>query len=107
MEENKDLKSIWGKWWIPIRKWFYSAWLICELSIRFYDYSQSIYLYFIRQLDVWGEIITQTLAVISSIVIFSFCTFYLTIPACIILYKFFKDEALTKTRFEQNLKYYF
>jgi len=34
-EQNLQLKSIWGKWWEPIRKWFYPAWLIYETTVRF------------------------------------------------------------------------
>ncbi|MCK0132570.1 hypothetical protein MWU59_13755 [Flavobacteriaceae bacterium F08102] len=44
-EQNKQLTSILGKWWVSIRKWFYPAWLIYETTVRFYDYSEATYLF--------------------------------------------------------------
>jgi hypothetical protein len=50
-ENNKQLKSIWGKWWEPIRKWFYPAWLLYELTVRFYENAIAVYNYFIEKQD--------------------------------------------------------
>lgn len=110
-ENNKPLKSIWGQWWEPIRKWFYPAWLTYETSIRFYDYTQSVHKCFIEQEDYiasyMGEIGTQALDIFSSVATFAICTAFLTVPACFVLYKFFKTENLTGTQFEQKLKTFF
>lgn len=103
-ENTKQLESIWGKWWEPIRKWFYPTWCIYEVSIRFYDYSQSIYVYFIEQQNHLGEINAQILAVFFSFISFAICTLYLTIPSCFTLYKLFKEYNLTNTKFEQKIK---
>ncbi|GAA4303446.1 hypothetical protein [Aestuariibaculum suncheonense] len=109
-EKNEQLKSIWGKWWEPIRKWFYPSWLFYELSIQFYVYSTDVHNYFIEQQDCFtsfiGEIGTQILALFSGVVTFVICTIFLTIPACFILYKFFKIENLTSTLFEEKMKKY-
>ncbi len=107
-DNNKELKSIWGKWWAPIRKWFYPAWLIYETSVRFADYGQSVHTYFIKQQDYLGsyigEIGAQSLALFCSMITFVICTLFLTVPACLILFNFFKVINLTRTRLEERLK---
>lgn len=105
-ENNKQLKSIWGKWWEPIRKWFYPAWLIYETTVRFFDYSEAIYLFFIVQ-NYLGELGSQILAVFCSVTTFAICSFFLTVPTTFILYKFFKTETLPGTQFESKIKKYF
>ncbi|SHJ57328.1 hypothetical protein SAMN04487911_12550 [Arenibacter nanhaiticus] len=110
-ENNKQLKSIWGKWWEPIRKWFYPTWLLYELTVGFYEYAIAVYNYFIERQDYFdsysGEIGTQMLAVFCSVASFIICTFFLTVSTCFILYKFFKIENLTGTKLERKLKTYF
>ncbi|MEQ9165098.1 MAG: hypothetical protein RLO12_02480 [Fulvivirga sp.] len=110
-EKNKQLKSVWGKWWEPIRKWFYPIWLLYELSIRFYDYSIDVHNYFTERQDYFasiiGEIGTQALALFCGVATLAICTFFLTASTCFILYKFFKVENLTNTRFEEKTKKYF
>lgn len=107
-ESKKVLKSIWGKWWVPIRKWFYLIWLLYETSIRFYVYAQSVHDYVIcQQQDLTsyiGETGTQSLAFFCSVSTFVICTFFLTVPTCFLLYKFFKTENLTYTMFEETIK---
>ncbi|WP_271782419.1 hypothetical protein [Aquimarina algiphila] len=106
-ENNEQSKSIWGKWWIPFRKWFYPVWLVYEVSIRFYEYSLSVHIYFIEQQKYVGQIGAQTLAIFCSIATFVICTFYLTVPACFTLFKLFKEDDLTGSRFEQLMKKFF
>ncbi len=105
-EKNKQLKSVWGKWWESIRKWFYPAWLLYELSVRFYDYSEATYHYFIAQ-NYIDELGLQILAIFCSAVTFIICSLFLTVPTCFILYKFFKSGNLTDTPFEDKTKKYF
>lgn len=112
MEENNKLPtSIWGAWWDPTRRWFYPGWLLYETSVRFYDYSQSVHHYFIRQQDsiafYIGKFGTQTLAVLSSATTFAVCTAFLTVPACFALYQFFKTGNLTGSAFETKFKPWF
>ena len=90
-ERNKQLHSIWGKWWVPIRKWFYPSWLLYETSYRFYDYAESVHPYVINQLE-GIEVI---------------CTVFLTVPACFLLYCFFTTKNVTGTTFEGKVKVYF
>lgn len=108
-EKSKQVKSVWGKWWELIRKLFYPTWLFYELTIRFYDYSIDVHNYFTEQQHylTFGEITTQFLAIFCGVLTFVVCTFFLTIPACYILYKFFKIENLTNSRFEEKMKKYF
>lgn len=110
-EQNKQLRSIWGSWWEPIRKWFYTTWMLYELSIRFYDYSFDFYQYFEKQLHTIiphiGSIGTQVLNLFCSSAIFTICSVFLTIPACFVLYQFFKEENLTRTRLEARMKLIF
>ncbi|WP_103070138.1 hypothetical protein [Aquimarina sediminis] len=110
-ENNKQLKSIWGKWWEPFRKWFYPSWLLYETTIRFSDYAHSIHTYFIQQQDnissYIGEIGAQTLDVFCSILTFAICAAFLTLPACFVLHKFFKTDNLTGTQFENKMKPFF
>lgn len=107
-ENNKHLKSIWGKWWESFRKWFYPAWLIYETSIRFYDYAQSVHQYFIAQQDhlisYIGVLGTQALDLFCSVTTFAICSAFLTVPAGFVLYKLFNVDNLTGTRFEEKLK---
>ncbi len=105
-EQNKQLTSIWGKWWVSIRKWFYPAWLIYETTVRFYDYSEATYLFFITQNYLEG-LGSQILAVFCSITTFAICSFFLSVPTTFILYKFFKIENLSGTQFESKIKKYF
>ncbi len=108
MEENDiQLTSIWGKWWEPIRKWFYPIWLLYELSIRFNDYALAVHQYIMVQQNYLGEITIQIFAVFFGIVTFIICTSYLTVPTCLTLYKFFTKNDSTSTRFEQKTKKYF
>lgn len=108
MEGNKlELKSIWGKWWEPIRKWFYPAWLFYETTIRFYDYSFSAYQYFFDQQDSIGKNLAQALSILGSLSTFVICFAFLTIPGCIALFKFFKSEKTYDTSFERHIKKYF
>ncbi|KIX21063.1 hypothetical protein SY27_09825 [Flavobacterium sp. 316] len=110
-EKNKKLKSIWGKWWESIRKWFYPVWLVYETSIRFYDYALGVYNYLeMYQDDILpyiGNIGVLTLAIFCSVVTFVVCTIFLTVPTCFVLYKFFKVGNLTGTSFEEKIKIYF
>ncbi|MEW7280149.1 hypothetical protein ABW636_16265 [Aquimarina sp. 2201CG1-2-11] len=107
-KNNKQLQSIWGTWWEPIRKWFYPAWLLYETLVRFYEYTQSVYHYFLMEQEYTtpyiGEIGTQTLAIFYSVATFVICTAFLTVPTCFILYKFFNTDNLTGTRFELKMK---
>lgn len=109
MDNNKQLTSIWGKWWIPIRIWFYPLWLIYETLTRFYDYTQSVHHYFIQKQDYLvtylGKTGTLALDAFSSIFTFIICTVSLTVPACFILYKFLTMENLTGTLFEKRMKH--
>ncbi|WP_343788201.1 hypothetical protein [Wandonia haliotis] len=110
-EKNKQRKSIFGKWWEPVRKWFYPTWLLYELSIRFYDYAIAVHNYFIEHQDYLasyvGEISTQTLAIFCSVATFIICSAFLTMPACFLLYTFFKTENVSATPFEDKIKKYF
>lgn len=106
-ENNKELKSIWGKWWEPIRKWFYPAWLIYEVSIRFNDYGKAVHNYFLDQSSLAsyiGELGAQTLASLCSVATFVICTLFLTLPACLVLFKFFKVINLTGHPIEERFK---
>lgn len=108
MEEQK--KSIWGNGWASIRKWFYPAWLAYEISIRFYDYSQSVHLYFEAQqnsVSFLGKFGIQAIDAVCSTLTFVGCSVFLTAPACFLLYHFFKQENLTDTRFEEKMKIIF
>lgn len=110
-EKNKLQKSIYGKWWQAVRIWFYPIWLLYELSIRFYDYAIAVQNYFVELQDHsflrFGEIGTNTLAMLCSVSTFIVCTAFLTVPASFVLYKFFKIENLTTSPFEAKLKKYF
>lgn len=107
-EQNR---SIWGNWWEPFRKWVYPAWLLYEVSIRFYDYAWTAYRYIIKLLSQtapWlGSIATQVLSITGSLLTFVLCTAFMSVPTCLILYKFFKVNNLTSTRFERRMKVYF
>lgn len=108
MEKNTNrATSIWGKWWEAIRKWFYPAWLVYEVSIRFYEYGLSTHAYILEQQEYIGEIGAQSLAIFSAVATFVICTLYLTVPACLALYKFFTPFNSNTTRFEEKMKYIF
>ncbi|SIT16784.1 hypothetical protein SAMN05421761_1256 [Belliella pelovolcani] len=108
MEVNTQMHSIFGRWWIPIRKWFYPIWLFFELTIRFIDYSISVYDYLIAKPGYWvpffGKTGLQNGAVICSISTFVICTIFLTVSACFVIYKFFETDNLTATLFEVKVK---
>ncbi|MFH6604354.1 hypothetical protein ACEZ3G_12755 [Maribacter algicola] len=98
MEDNNKLPtSIWGKWWSPIRKWFYPSWLIYETSYRFYDYAVAVHLYL-------KNIGNEYLALVSGMATFMVCTAFLTVSTSFLLFKFFSVENLTGTRFEERMK---
>ncbi|MDN5215072.1 hypothetical protein QQ020_23525 [Fulvivirgaceae bacterium BMA12] len=112
MEEQKNQKkSIWGRWWEPLRKWFYPAWLMYETSYRFYEYAQTVHQYFNTHRNDIGSYIGNTVAEIlntfCSGATFVGCSAFLTVPACFVLYKFFKEDNLSATRFEERLKVMF
>lgn len=101
MEEMKiPLQSIWGKWWVPIRKWFYPLWLAYETLVRFYQYADSTHSYF----SGLGSPLLGTFCGISA---FGICAAFLTLPACFVLYQFFSAENLTGSTIEAKLKPYF
>lgn len=108
---NKKNTSIYGKWWQPIRKWFYPTWLAYELSIRFYDYAISIHNYFLEWQNYFTAYIREIgipiLAIFCSLATFIICTAFLTLPTCFVLYKFFALNNLTQTQFEEKIKKYF
>lgn len=110
-EKDIQLKSIFGKWWEPVRKWFYPTWLLYELSIRFYDYAKAVLNYFIEYQEYFASYLgvggSQITAVLCSVATFIICTFFLTVPSCYMLYYFFNRENLTATSFELKLKKYF
>lgn len=109
--EESQLQSIWGKWWEPIRKWFYPSWLIYETSIRFYDYARSVHNYVgLQQSYITshiGEVATEFLAASCSISTFAVCSAFLTVPAGIALFNFFKEESVTNSPLERRIKTYF
>lgn len=100
--------SIWGNWWIPVRKWFYPAWLCYETTYRFYDYALGTYEYVAQPssqlLALLGSVATHGLALLCSTITFLICSAFLTVPACIILYHFFNTVDLTGTALEQKMK---
>lgn len=110
-EQNEQRKSIYGRRWEPIRKWFYSSWLIYELSIHFYGYAIAVHNYLIEQQGYFtsrlGEMGTQVSAIFCSVGAFIIYTFFLTVPAGFVLFKFFKTESLTGTELERKMKKYF
>jgi hypothetical protein len=103
---NNQQKSVFGTWWVPVRKWFYPAWLIYETSIRFYEYAFAVGNYFIDQ-GSFGELFAQILAITCGLAAFLVCIFYLTIPACIALYAYFKDDPIMAYPSMYKIKKYF
>lgn len=107
-EKNHEQASIWGKWWLPVRKWFYSIWLGYELTTRFYEYALSVHSYFQSEHDYlaaqMGNMGHQLLDLFCSVSTFVVCTIYLTIPACYVLFRFFQEKKPTQTRFEARFK---
>lgn len=107
MEENKtQQKSILGNWWLPIRKWFYPAWFIYEISICFYDYGLSVYSYFMEYHNSIGAFGAQALSIFCGVATFVICTFYLTVPACMLLFKFFNTKNISDNPVEERIKNY-
>lgn len=96
-ETNIRLQSIWGKWWEPIRKWFYPLWLAYETSMRFIEYAVSVQNYF-------DELGYPALSLIFGVATLVICTAFLTVPACFILFRFFNTSNLTSTQIESKLK---
>ncbi|UTW64554.1 hypothetical protein KFE98_10570 [bacterium SCSIO 12741] len=108
MEANRiPQKSILGPWWVPIRPWFYSAWLAYELTIRFYDYGLAVYHYFLEFENHLGEFGAQALALFCGIAVFLICTSYLTLAGCVLLFKFFSTRNESGNSTEEKFKYYF
>ncbi len=109
MEVNhKNLNSIWGQWWVPIRKWFYPTWLLYEVALRFYGYSLAIHEYFLQQewiADNISKFGTRFLISFCSIATFIICNTFLTLPACFVLFAFLTKENLTGYQFEKKLKF--
>jgi hypothetical protein len=107
-EQSKPIQSVWGKWWMPVRKWFYPTWLTYEASYRFYDYSATVYHYIATQQKsispFIGTLGTKVLGTISCLATFVICTLFLTIPASYLLYNFLDGKKTTTKRFEQQLK---
>lgn len=101
-------KSIWGQWWVPVRKWFYPAWLVYETSVRFYEYTKAVHLYFQERhghlSSYVGPIGARSLDLFCSAITFVGCTAFLTVPASFILYQFFKTDNLTRTSLEGKFK---
>ncbi|MBW1298404.1 hypothetical protein GBO31_23090, partial [Aquimarina litoralis] len=62
-EHSSKLKSIWGQWWEPFRKWLYPLWLLYETTIRFYEYALYTYYSIIDVPIEINEIAIQTLAI--------------------------------------------
>lgn len=110
-ENNKQMPSIFGKWWVPVRKWFYPAWLVYELSLRFYGYSLGVQNYFMNHYDYLSSFLghsgTSIITAFCVAATFILCFLFLTLPAGYVLYYFFKQENVTATRFEPKLKKYF
>lgn len=109
MEENSKHKyPIWGKWWASFRKWFYPVWLAYESSIRFYEYAVAAHSYCIDQQDFLSNYIgkfgTHALGIFCGAASFAICSLYLTLPACLAIFRFFKEESLTNTVLEEKLK---
>lgn len=108
MEDNTTtVKSIWGTWWTSFRKWFYASWLIYETGIRFYEYALPVHQYFMRQGEHLGENTAQVLAYLCSSLTFMLCFFFLTVPATIALFRYFKMEDTSRNTIEQKIKTYF
>jgi hypothetical protein len=101
-------QSIWGKWWTEHRAYAYPAWLIYEASARFYDYAQWVHNYFEKHYEnltpYLGDIGAHTLDILCSSITFVGCSTFLTIPASLALYKFFKEDNLTNTKLEEKIK---
>lgn len=103
-------KSIWGNWWASQRDWIYPSWLAYELTTRFYDYTGAVHNHFEENQDdivlLFGEFGTKTLEALFEGVTFVGCSAFLTVPACLALYKFFREDNLTGTSFEEQIKKY-
>lgn len=98
--------SIWGAWWTSFRKWFYTAWLIYETSIVFYRYALSTHQYLISTKEHLGNSSAQLLAVLGSTLTFAICFLYLTVPATIALFRYFKAETISQNKIEKKIKIY-
>lgn len=111
MEDKHIKKTIWGSWWEPMRKWFYPVWLAYELSLRFIDYSYSVYQYFSSEqnciANCLGQLGTHVLNVFCTLSMFVVCSIFLTLPACYAMFHFFKADNLTSTKWEANAKMIF
>ncbi|TYA84389.1 hypothetical protein [Seonamhaeicola marinus] len=106
--QNKQLESIWGKWWEPLRKWFYPAWLIYETFIRFYSYSEDVYNYLLNKQELIvsyiGKIGAQILSLFCTSLTFLICIVFLTVPTSFVLFRFFKSYNMTGTKLENRFK---
>ncbi len=96
---NVERKTIWGSWWEPVRKWFYPVWLLYELTHSFGHYAVSSYKYI-------DNLSNHTIAVLGAVVAFMLCSAFLTLTSCFVLFHFFKTKNLTKTSFEEKVKWY-
>ena len=107
MEENSNkLKSIWGSWWEPVRKWFYPAWLIYETTVRFYAYTIQVHDSIIDLKFHSSDSFVQITAILAGVITFAICFAFLTVPASIALFRFFKSEKITTRSLERKLKTY-
>ena len=97
-------KSVWGETWTKCRKWAYPAWLAYETSERFIDYAQSTHNFMDKYHDEISNYIGNTGSQIADAVAtagtFGACEAFLTIPAAVLLYKFFDEDNLTNTKLE-------
>ena len=109
--EVQQKQSIWGSWWTSIRKWFYPAWLMYETTYRFYDYALGTYSYIgTYQTGIYsnlGHAAFETFNICCSVLVFVICFVYLTIPGCLVLYKYFDKELGPLSSFEHKLKMIF
>ena len=105
-----EKKSIWGDWWTSQRDWVYPSWLAYELTTCFYDYTEAVHNHFEENhgkvTSLFGEFGSRTLEALCEGVTFFGSSAFLTVPACLALYKFFREDNLTGTSFEEQVKKY-
>jgi len=101
-------KSIWGETWTKLRPYVYPAWLTYELGLRSLKYTKSVHEFLEDNHEIISQHIgrfgNQLINLVSTGATFITTQAFLTIPAGLLLYHFFKKDNITNTRTEERLK---
>lgn len=96
-------RSFYGSWWTSFRKYFYTAWFVYEISLRFYDYALDTQNFILMNVSFHSNDQSIWLGMVLGGLTFVVCLFFLGYPGAIAIYKYFSKTEVEGGNVEKRI----